>query len=150
MAGPSEDLRNVYVDSNVFLNVWFEEMAKFGQIFYSSKRLLEQVIECRFVLVISELTVRELAKRTGLPRETLMGEYLKPFEMVDKLRVVKVTRRVAEDAVQLSGAYGIHKTDALHAIMAMSADCVLVTRDDELIQAANRYGVRALRPEEII
>lgn len=104
----------------------------------------------QFVLVISELTIRELAKRTGLPHETLLGEYLKPFEMVNKLRVVKVTRRFAEDAVHLSGAYGIHKTDALHAIMARPSDCVLVTRNDELIHAANRYGVRVVRPEEVI
>jgi hypothetical protein len=54
---PSEDIRNIYLDSNVFLNVRFEEMAKFGLLFYSSKMLLEQVIECKFVLVISELTI---------------------------------------------------------------------------------------------
>lgn len=54
---PSEDVRNIYLDSNVFLNVRFEEMAKFGQLFYSSKMLLEQVIECKFVLVTSGLTI---------------------------------------------------------------------------------------------
>ena len=53
----SEDVRNIYLDSNVFLNVRFEEMAKFGQLFYSSKMLLEQIIECKFVLVTSELTI---------------------------------------------------------------------------------------------
>jgi len=140
----------LYLDSNIFLNVWFEEMVKFGEIFYSSKKLLDEIINCKYLLVISELTIRELSKKTDLPIDIICDEYLRIYEMISKLTIVKVTKKIAEDAVYLSSSYGIHKVDALHAIMAKSNDCLLITRDVELRYAALKYGIATFRPEEII
>lgn len=143
-------IQKLYLDSNIFLNVWFDELIKFGEKFYSSKKLLDKIIECIFSLVISDLTIRELCKKTELPSEIICEEYLKPFKIIDKLKIIKTTRKVAEDAVYLSGYYGIHKTDALHAIMVKSNDCILVTRDNELIFAAKKYGIKTVKPQDII
>ena len=142
--------RKLYLDSNIFLNVWFEEMVKFGEIFYSSKKLLEEIVNCKYLLVISELTIKELSKKTDLPIDIMYDEYLRIYKMIDKLTIVKVTKKIADDAIYLSSSYGLHKVDALHAIMAKSNGCLLITRDAELRFAAVKYGIPTYRPEEII
>ena len=143
-------ITKLYLDSNIFLNVWFEEMVRLGEVFYTSKKLLDEIINCKYLLVISELTIKELSKKTDLPIDIVYDEYLKIYKMVDKLTIVKVTKKIAEDAVYLSSSYGIHKTDALHAMMAKSNDCILITRDVELRCAASKYGIATFRPEEIL
>ena len=140
----------LYLDSNIFLNVWFEEMIKFGEIFSSSKRLLEEVTECKFHLVISELTFSELSQKTELPKEVIFDEFFKIYQVLKKLKIVKISKKVADDAIYFGSSYGIHAADALHAMMAKSNKCVLVTRDIELRFAALKYGLDVVRPEEII
>jgi len=140
----------LYLDSNIFLNVWFVEMVKFGEVFYSSIKLLDEIINCRYHLVVSELTIKELSKKTELPADIIYDEFLKVYEIIDKLTIVKVTKKIAEDAVYFSSSHGIHKPDALHAMMAKSNDCLLITRDIELRYAASKYGIPTFRPEEII
>ncbi len=140
----------VYVDSNIFLNVWFEEMLKFSPAFYYSRKILEAVLECKFRLVVSDFTVKELSKKTSLPKETIIGEYLKPYEMVGKLTIIETTKDDIREANGISRRYRLHASDALHALVAKREGCVLVTRDEELRATAKRIGLRAVLPEEII
>ena len=138
------------MDSNVFLNVWFREMIKKGTVFQSSKRLLESILECRYTLFVSTLTLRELATKTDLSESVIMDGYLRPFTMVDKLNVIRITAKVAEEATYMHGSRGIHMMDAIHAVAAKQNDCTLVTRDTELMEAARSYGVRCVEPEALI
>ena len=140
----------IYLDSNIFLNVWFEEMVKFGEIFYSSKKLFDEIIDCKFNLVVSELTIQELSSRTELPKDLIFEEFLKIYQLLKKLEIVKITKKVADDAIYFGSSYGVHSADALHAMMAKSNDCILITRDRELRYAALKYGIDVKRPEEII
>lgn len=57
--------KKIYVDANVFLNIWFKEMMKNGTIFRSSKKILRAVIDCQYYLVISNLVITELSKKMG-------------------------------------------------------------------------------------
>jgi predicted nucleic acid-binding protein len=146
---PQPSIR-LYLDSNIFLNVWFREMIKKGTVFRSSKRLLESILECRYTLFVSMLTLRELSSKTDLPEAVLMDEYLKPFTMIDKLDIIRVTAKVAEEAAYMHSSWGIHMMDAIHAVVAKQNNCILVTRDNELVEAAKSYGVRCVEPEELI
>ncbi len=139
----------IYVDSNVFLNVWFEEMLRFSPAFYYSRKLLDGVLACRFWLVVSDLTVKELSKKTNLSREVIMEEYLGPFEMVEKLTVVETTEKMIREAGSVGRRYGLHASDALHAFVAKNENSVLVTRDEELRTTARRMGLRVVLPEEL-
>jgi predicted nucleic acid-binding protein len=143
-------MKKLYVDSCIFLNVWFEENIGMGEAFYKSKKILEEVIECNFQLYISKLTLSELSKKLDTTQDILLRDLLLPFQILGKLKLVKVNRKVAEDAAYFSGMYGIHKADALHAMLASTNNCILVTRDRELYHAANIYGTKCKFPEEII
>ena len=140
----------VYVDSNIFLNVWFEEMLRLSPAFYYSRRILDAILECKFLLVISDLTLKELSRRTNLSREVIVEQYLRPYEMVEKLTVIETTKDMIREASSISRRHRLHASDALHALVAKNEDCVLVTRDEELRTTARRIGVRAALPEDLI
>jgi predicted nucleic acid-binding protein len=140
----------VYVDTNIFLNVWFEEMLKFSPAFYYSRRILDLILECRFRLVVSDLTVKELSRKTGLTRELIVQEYLRPFEIVGKLTVVEATVEMIQDANAMSHKYGLHGADSFHVLVAKREGCVLVTRDTELRTTAKKVGIKVALPEELI
>jgi len=140
----------VYLDANIFLNVWFDEMIKTGEPFYASFKLLDAVLECKYDLILSDLLIRELAKKTSLTYNQVLDNYLKPFEILGKLSIRKTTMSIADEAVYLSSTYGIHKVDALHAIHAKSEGCILVTRDIALLRTARKYGIMSKKPEDLI
>lgn len=144
------DVLKVYIDSNIFLNVWFEEMLRFSPAFYYSRKILDAILECKFQLVISDLTVKELSRKTNLSKEVIIQEYLKPYEMVDKLVIIETTEDTIKEANTLSRRYKLHAADALHVLIAGKKECILVTRDKELKSAARRIGVKAVLPEEIV
>jgi len=144
------EIVKVYVDSNVFLNVWFEELLRLSPAFYYSRRLLDAILECRFRLVISDLTVKELSRKTNLPKETIIEEYLKPYEMVGKLTIIEATKENIREANEISRRHRLHASDALHALVAKNEGCILVTRDVELRTTARRIGVKSSLPEELI
>ena len=145
-----DDILKIYVDSNIFLNVWFEEMLRFSPAFYYSRKILDAILECKFHLVISDLTVKELSKKTNLSREVITQEYLKPYEMVDKLSIIGTTKEMIGEADTISRKYRLHASDSLHALVAKKEGCTLVTRDKELRTTARRISVRAVLPEELI
>jgi len=144
------ELAKVYVDSNIFLNVWFEEMLRFSPAFYYSRKLLDAILECRLWLIISDLTVKELSRKTNLSKETIVEEYLKPYEMVGKLTIVETTKENIREAGEISRRHRLHASDALHALVAKNEGCILITRDEELRKTAKRIGLRVALPEELI
>lgn len=130
--------------------MWFEEMLRFSPAFYHSRKLLDAILECKFRLVISDLTVKELSRKTNLSKEIIMKEYLRPYDMVEKLTVIETTKDMIREAGSISRKYRLHASDALHALVAKNEGCILVTRDKELRATARRIGLRAVLPEELI
>ena len=92
----------LYLDSCVFLNVWYDELVSQGRTFSASKRILEEIIDCRYNLVTSHLTLIELAKKMETTIEVILDHYLKPFKIIGKLDVIKINQKVAEEAVYFS------------------------------------------------
>ena len=150
VGGRRQCARKIYVDSNVFLNVWFREMIKNGGVFFSSNKLLHLIIDCNFFLVISNLTLMELAKKVGTSENVVVDDYLREFVLSDKIEIVKVSRKVTQDASYLYSTTGIHMTDAIHAVVALVNQCILVTRDRELSNAAKSIDLFCCRPEDLI
>ena len=143
-------MEKLYLDANIFLNIWFEEMLRLSPAFYYARRLLDAILECKFLLIISDLTVKELSKKTGLSRDVIIQEYLKPYEMVGKLTIIETTKEMVKEAEMNSQRYGLHASDALHALIAKREECTLVTRDEELRTKGRRIGVRTALPEELV
>ena len=136
---------HLYVDSNIYLNIWYKE----DKNYQSSYNLLNEIINCRYTLTSSMLVIKELSKKTGIPQNDIMNDYMKPYQILNKFNMVKITQNVADDAVYVASQHGIHATDALHVIMAKLNNCILVTRDREMTRVATQYGVKVSTPESL-
>jgi rRNA-processing protein FCF1 len=143
-------VQNLYLDSNIYLNIWFEERNGINNYCDSSLKLMEEIIHCKYKLITSNLIIKELAKKTDQSEETIILNFMKPFISLSKYEMEKITQKIADDAAYFCGMYGIHKVDAIHAMIAQLNDCYLVTRDRDLIFAAKEYGVKTYRPEDLI
>lgn len=141
---------NLYLDSCVFLDVWYDGLISEGKLFASSKKLLEEVINCKYSISISKLTLIELTKKMDTTEDIILDYFLKPFRLIEKLEIIKVTKRIAEEAIHFGSYYGVHKVDALHGMLSKMNDCILVTRDKELYNAAKNFSVEVKKPEELI
>jgi len=140
--------QKVYVDTNIFCNVFFSD-TKRKDLVEASRKFLEEIIKCKYYLVISELTIFELVKVTGLNREVIIKEFFKSFSAVNKLKIVKKNRKIAEDAVYFSSSFGIHIVDAFHAIIAKMNDCWLVIFDRMLKDGAKKYKIKTFDPRDL-
>ena len=140
----------LYLDSCVFLRVWFNETLEEWRSFADSKKLLDEIINCTYNLVVSKLTLIELKKKMNINEDILLNYFLREFKIINKLEIINVTKNIAEEAVYFGGYYGIHKADALHAMLSKMNDCILVTLDDELYAAAKKFSVEVKKPGELI
>ena len=147
MSGPVSV--RIYVDSNVFLTVWYDKRRDSEQ-FESSINLFEGVYECRFTLVVSNVLIREIGKVATIGMKNVEECLLKGFRTAGKLEKVKVTLESADEAVHLSSIHGIHKLDALHAALARVNKCTLVTFDNDLKRAASHAGIEVRDPRDLL
>ena len=91
-----------------------------------------------------------MAMKMEMSDEEIIEKYLKEFRISQKIKIKRIFRQVTQDAIYLYSSYGIHMTDAIHAIAAKNNECTLVTRDKELIAAANHIGLRCCELEKLI
>lgn len=137
----------LYLDTNVFISCWTSEFRKrIIPAGYYAEKLLEKIINEDMVLVISDLTIIELEKVLPISREQILGEYLRPYQMCNKLQIVKITPEKKEMAKK----FRIHFPDNFHLAVAKQEKAVLVTDDEELLQIAHESGVTALHSEQLL
>jgi predicted nucleic acid-binding protein len=136
-----------YVDSNIFLNVWFEEMIRINPVFYYSNRFLNEVINCKHEIVISDLTIHELSLKTKMEEKEILNEYLKEFIILNKIEILKTTSDNKKKAGELRKNTRIHLKDALHTVIAMQEKCVIITRDKDFQKVKDK--IKIFKPEEI-
>lgn len=108
-------------------------------------KVLEEIIRCTYYLVISDLTIHELSRKTRLSRGEIIDTYLREFLLVEKLTIVEVTSEDWNQAKILSRELKLHLKDALHFFIAEKSGCTLVTEDVELkSKAKGRIVVKSL------
>ena len=139
----------IYVDSNVFLTVWYDKQRDTEHL-ESSINLFEGVYECRYTLVVSNVLIREIGKVATMDMNDVEDVLLKGFRAAGKLEKVKITLESADEAVHLSSIHGIHKLDALHAALARVHDCTLITFDNDLKRAASHAGIKVRDPRDLL
>lgn len=141
--------QRIYMDSNIILNFIYEIPDR-PDLVDSSIRLLENVTECKYYLVASDALIREIKKVTKWSEEKIRENIFRPYEIVNKIEWVKLTRIIAEEAVYLSSIYGIHSKDAIHAAMASKYGCRLITFDNDLKRASKKAGIDVHDPRNML
>ena len=141
--------QRIYVDANVFINFLYEESTR-PDLVEASVSVLDDVIGCRFFLVVSDFLIREISKVTGLSYDVVESRLFEPYRMVEKLEFVKLSQDNGLDVTAFSSGYGVHPVDAVHAVLAENNGCWLVTFDGDLKVAAGRAGFMVFDPRDLL
>lgn len=75
---------------------------------------------------------------------------LRGFKDAGKLEKVSLDMDVENEAIHLASLFGVHKLDSLHAALSLRNDCILVTFDQDLKQAAKHAGCPVSDPRELV
>lgn len=139
--------QRVYLDTNVFINYLYDGTRI--DLVKASEDVFDAVVACRFFLVVSDVTVREIVKVTRFSKNEVYGRVFRPYMVLDKLELVQLSREAAEEATFYSSTFGIHMLDAFHMALASLHGCWLVTFDIDLKDAASRAGVKVFDPRDL-
>jgi hypothetical protein len=119
---------HIYVDTNIFLDWWFDRADNLRPLGDFAFRLFQQAVSCRFDVLVSDYTVFALLKEA------------------DKLFLVSASPGQKSEADKFAGLHGLPRTDVLHAVIARDNDAVLVTRDRHF----EEIGIcRTAKPEDL-
>ena len=124
----------LYLDTNIFLNFFFDEMNGLRDAGYYSRQLLEQAMDCKFRLIISSYTEFELLNRYPFMDESL-EKHKRTLRSMGKLSIVNTTYKDKQSARELTKklkSEGAHFADMVHVVHTMNHADVLVTRDKKL------------------
>jgi predicted nucleic acid-binding protein len=121
-------MKKIYIDSNVFISYWNMEYGRniHDYLEYFSEQLFERSIKCEFYILISDLVLDELDRFIKPPRTSALS-LLKPFEELDKLKILQKSDGAWTRAKEICKTYGTHLADALHAAFAEEERATLVT-----------------------
>jgi len=141
----------VYIDTNVFLNIWFREAdPKTGrELWRFSAEFLKRL--GRFKSLTSRnilFEVRKILGECGVDEEEILEKVEAVKIIVDK--VVKITKQDRVEAHRLMVERGIEDVfDARNAAVCKRLNAVLVSRDRELASKLEGY-IRVAEPEELL
>lgn len=94
----------LYLDTNVFISFWKDEIAKgktpiyFG---YSSERLLEEIINCKHSLITSKLVALEIKQKYPYMLEDFRKE-IEKLKPINKVRILEIPDWVTTRALELN------------------------------------------------
>ncbi|MGQ9551107.1 MAG: type II toxin-antitoxin system VapC family toxin [Candidatus Bathycorpusculaceae bacterium] len=141
----------VYIDTNIFLNVWFREVdPKTGkELWRFSAEFLKRL--GRFESFTSRNVLFEVKKVLGecmVDEEKILKKIGAIKIIVDK--VVKITKQDRVETYRLMDELGIEDVfDARNAAVCKRINAVLVSRDRELASKLTGY-IRVAEPEELL
>jgi len=141
----------VFIDTNVFLNVWFREVdPKTGkELWRFSAEFLKRLGNFEYFTSRSVIfEVKKVLGECGVDEQKILEKVEAVKIIVD--RVVKVTREDKVEASRLIDELGLEDVfDARNAAICKRLKAVLVSRDKELANKLKGY-IRVAEPEELL
>ncbi|MFH1786272.1 MAG: type II toxin-antitoxin system VapC family toxin [archaeon] len=119
-------MEKLYIDTNVYVSYLEGE---FGGITKNlglySEQLFKRAFSCEFVIVASEMVVKELLG--VIDDKNAVSEIFAELHKAGKLEWVFETEKMARDANRIAALYASHPSDALHSLLAKKAGVPLIT-----------------------
>ncbi len=142
----------LYTDSNVVISYINQESGgKFEVMDYRVGRFFAVCIEDKHRLIISDLTVREIADHTYLTDDEVI-DFLGGLGLdVEYVEYLPQKKRLIRDCIRKNaGIQGVHRPDDLHVAFSLEAkaDCI-VTWNKEDFEPVETL-IRICSPDEFI
>ncbi|MFQ5975162.1 MAG: type II toxin-antitoxin system VapC family toxin [Candidatus Hydrothermarchaeales archaeon] len=142
--GPIE--MKLYLDADVWLNFWLDEMLGFTPASHYLEELLETAFRKKWTILISGATKMEIRKK-GVAIEDV-EEKLAEFKKAGLLEEIEAGKEDIEQAERIYGERKLHRSDALHAALCIRAETVLVTRTKHFDLVKDLVDIK--KPEDLL
>ncbi len=137
----------LYIDADVWLNFWQDEMVGLIPAAHYTELLLEKAVDEGWVIVVSDAVKKEVYKKKVTPGdfERLVGK-LKKAGLIEE---VETTQEDVNLAYKISSERYLHRSDALHTALAIKSKAIIVTRNiEDFKKVSDMVDVR--KPEDLI
>jgi predicted nucleic acid-binding protein len=139
-----------YVDSSVWLNLFKKEKNQINNIPYwkIAKDFIEKVSkDSDSKIIVSTIILKELSFILK-DKFVLAKKFLESSDYVRLIKTISTDYNLARE-IELETSSVISFYDCLHIVISKRLNCILVTRDNQLIETARGY-LNANKPENLI
>ncbi len=137
----------LYIDADVWLNFWFDEMLGLIPASHYAEELLRKAAREGWTIVMSEKAKKEI-EGAGVLLEDL-EEKLSEFRSGGLLEEPKFEERDMQYALKISGERRLHLSDAIHAALAIKTKSIIVTRNIKHFKKVSDL-VKIRKPEDLL
>lgn len=124
--------KKVVLDSNIFLNVIFEEK----EFVQSSEKFLKAVELGKYGAYVSSISVAEIVwvvqKDLGYKKAKEVFSYIKDLFELNLINIIPLDHQIIPVALQLLKKYRLSLIDSLISSVAVKIKAELITRDESL------------------
>jgi len=142
-------MKNYYVDSCIYLNLWKKEVDDSGALLWKyAEEFFEKVENENSIIYYSGYLLKELLFTSD---ENKFIEKLELFNYSSNYQRIDLTKEEFEYAKKLKDAnFELSFFDIIHALLASKTNSILITRDKGLLEFAKTIHVIAKKPEECL
>ncbi len=136
----------LYIDADVWLNFWLDEMLGLIPASHYTEELLGKACREDWTIVISEHVKKEIFKKKVSPED--LENMLAKLREGGLLEEVEAGQRDIELADRIYRSKGLHRSDALHATLAIKSKAIMVTRTAHFNLVKDLVEIR--KPEDLL
>ena len=138
-------MANFYFDTCIWRDYHEDRVDNLRPLGEWAFQLLRKVKEEGHMIYYSDLVYEELLKDYDFETINSLLQVVKENGLLSEIRIGRTDLFKAKN---LQKKFGIHFSDALHAVLAKKKDAILVTRDKHFLKASQFIPVK--KPEELI
>ncbi len=136
----------LYLDADVWLNFWLDEMLGFLPASHYLEELLKRVRTERWVIIFSGIVKSEILKKKIALKD--LEEKILELEQEGILEYVEAEKKDYERAEKIYRDKGLHFPDSLHAAIAIKHKAIMVTRTKHFDAVKDVLELR--KPEDLL
>ena len=139
--------KRYYIDTCIWINLWQRETSGKQKLWRFAKNFLERADEENATIYYSGFILKEmmfiLSKEIFVKKRAFFDANCTKATLTNE--EYEEGRKLES---QLNGEIGFY--DILHILLSRKIGAILITRDKKLLEVANKLGVEARKPEEIL
>ncbi len=143
-------MQSFYVDTCIYLNLWKKETNLHNvPIWVYAKNFFEFVGKENSTIFYSGFILKEIMFLLSTEDYLIKRDF---FESSSVFKKVSISQEEYSLAIKIKKDIKSNCSlfDIIHLIIAKKTSSILITRDEELINLSNYFGIKSQKPEEII
>jgi predicted nucleic acid-binding protein len=135
----------VLVDSNIFLDLYFNRNDGIKPLGEFAFNFFKETISCKYSIILINAVLHELKEKLEIDEEKLFETILKELKNANKIEVIVPEKNELNEARKISKEENVPKTDCLLAVMSKKLNAPIISRDFHL----RELETETFLPEEL-